>query len=262
MSFFDALFYPYRTRNKIKIILIALILSAIPFVNILFGVIFTGYSLRLLGQLIRRNNSSLPDYSYWEDFKRGWLVNFASLLYFLPFILLMAFSIFGIIVVGGNTFESNPIPVLLLVIFVGILLICILIISELAYFVALIRYAENLRMRDLFNPIHNIRKALSWRAIKFGFGLVVRQVYLGSLYFSAGMMLQYLIIVAIAPRVSSPLHLYIAIFIAGLLTAIGGFLAQFSNLYLAAGYGRQLGFGFRTRPPRTGKIAKKRSQLS
>lgn len=87
MNFMDALQYPMQDKNWFSKLFIAALLLAIPFVNIIGGIIVLGYGLRLIQRLYRRE-PGLPEWDDWGgDLSRGFMALLGSVIYLIPVII-------------------------------------------------------------------------------------------------------------------------------------------------------------------------------
>lgn len=261
MSFSEALGYPFKSENFLKIFPLAIITS-IFFVlytysnnallqvggligSFVFSLALLGYYISIIQQV--HDDATLEDMQVKRDVGRGCMTYIATLVYMIPAILLMVVIVIPFVVIApANDGSASPLLALLITIVMLMLFIVASIIFGLAFFVGLNRYAADGTTQGLFAFGENV--GIARRNIGTGMGLIGRLIALGFIYFCINAILMIFGGFAFAsaydpfrtPTTGAMLG-------AGIFQVISMTISLFmivSQYHLIARYGQALGIGF------------------
>jgi len=211
MYFVDSLTYPYNSEGFFGKLLIAILLVAIPLLNILGSIVLMGYGLKVISDVMA-GEKNLPEFDFGADFSKGLIVFVATLLYVIPLIIIIVL-LFALL---GGFEEPSPIAFLLVLI--------ISLVYALVVVAAVVRYAVEREMSAFTDIMGNINLVTSNPNAALMY--LVNTVLLG-------------IILSIAMSIGFAL-----LFIPGLII-MGA--STFSQFHLYAQYGKALGLDGRKR---------------
>lgn len=177
MDFGKTINYPFRDEKWVTKILIGTFVSLIPIVNF----ITYGYMLRIVKQVIQGDDESMPEWDDWGgDFIKGLLAWLASMLYFLPMILMICcFAILSALTTNDN---GEGLGVLFALCLVPLSLGYSLLVSPLLA-VAYVRYAESNNFASAFLDFGGLFKDVTsqlTKTITFILFLLVIQAVVGA----------------------------------------------------------------------------------
>lgn len=209
MYFIDAINYPFNDKGIWEKLIIAGLLLFIPVINIFGAIVVAGYGLRIIHHVMA-GDTDLPEFSYADDFSRGFMLVVAGLIYAIPTAIII--GIFAALFSGIEGSLSVLAAVLLLMI--------VIFLVYFVYFVGMVRYAVSGEFSEFFRLGQNLNLITNngSSALMLMLNLIVFSVVMGVGYF-VGLML---------------------FVIPGLAVAV---LANFGQYYLFARWGLEIGLG-------------------
>lgn len=193
MSIPDALDYPFRNNNLLKILPIAIVYGIIAFLAnyatlngmmfmvcgafvalLIFSFVLGGYYISII-EAIQYGEPRLPDVQISRDLSRGVAAWLAGILYGLPLVLVFCMaSVFPAMLVSA---DDGGIVSGLVVVFAIIFIVTMMFFMGLALIVGYNRYAAEGTTSGLFALTDNF--GMAWRNAGLGLGLVLRSIVVG-----------------------------------------------------------------------------------
>jgi hypothetical protein len=254
MSLSDALNFPFRNKNLLKILPIAIVWSLIVYgmlyatlmrvtglifvasiASLVASVVVSGYSIRVVQQL-QQGNDTAPNVEIAGDAKRGCLYMIAGLVYTIPLLVVLAGLMF-------LAFASGS-PDLLVMMMCGsmLLIIPVVFIQWATLNVAAVRYAAEDSASALFQFGENYKMA--WSNFGSWLGLWGRYFVVGILYAVTSSIINGFFNTFTRPMMSDPTTVFWIIFALGNVISYTILLiVTLVNYHLLYQFGVKIGIG-------------------
>lgn len=199
MSISQALNFPFRSGNLLKILPLAIVYGIIAFLvsyasinaiallmcgvgiaQILFSLVLGGYYVSSM-QSVQAGHEQLPDVDIRTDLSKGVSMFFAGILYFLPLIVLLVLVFLlplfmtGNSIYGGSGVDAGMSTLSLLLCGMLLLLIPLGVVLNWAYWIGMARFASE--RNGLFAVSENL--GLAWNNAGKGMGFLLRTIAIG-----------------------------------------------------------------------------------